>query len=113
MSGRRVSIIDASHILTLHSISKSPDGLSSTFSKSQSQRPAAENELGVLQPIPGLRDLLRDAVKTAGPRVQPGKIAQIDVGLICGVDAVQFVGRGLHERVLRHLKESVWVGDVS
>ena len=57
----------------------------------------------MLQPIPDFKKVVSEIV--AGE--SGNGVFSIDVGLICGVDAVKRVGKALHDKlVVRHTKTS-------
>ncbi|KIJ59729.1 hypothetical protein HYDPIDRAFT_118235 [Hydnomerulius pinastri MD-312] len=90
MTGKRIAIMDASHSL---------------FQGSPTPPQADSEQLG-LQPIPDFRALVLDAVRAARPLggASKGRIATVDVGVVCEGSAVGPVMRALHERVLKKLK---------
>ncbi|KAH7889201.1 mediator complex subunit MED14-domain-containing protein [Phlebopus sp. FC_14] len=107
LTGKRIAILDAS------------------YSVFQGAAPAATTEAGLLglEPIPDFRALVLEAVRAVRPPRPPGpvpvpvpvaggagvdggggKIAAIDVGVVCeGKDAGPVI-RALHEKVLRKLR---------
>ncbi|KAF9220121.1 MED14-domain-containing protein [Gyrodon lividus] len=99
MTGKRIAILDASHSL-FH------DPASPTSPSSQN-----DSDVFGLQPIPDFRAMILDAVRSTRPgpsstgvSTSRGKIAPIDVGVVCEGSAVGPVIRALHERVLKKLK---------
>jgi mediator of RNA polymerase II transcription subunit 14 len=114
MKGERVAILDASHSLyRVGSAGTSMGPPSATSSPSKSS--VSSNRTGVgdggahlgLQPIPRFREIVADSVRevlaTAGG-VAAGRIALIDVGMVCDATAVQTITRVLHKQILQCLK---------
>jgi mediator of RNA polymerase II transcription subunit 14 len=60
----------------------------------------------VLQPIPGIRDIATDIVREglAAGDLAMGKVAAIDVGVICDAGGVNSLARAIHTQVLEQLK---------
>ncbi|KAL0956179.1 hypothetical protein HGRIS_002339 [Hohenbuehelia grisea] len=120
MTGKRVVILDASH--SLYQESKS-DASTSVTMLMPGQKPdlsvkppsavavsfgphiADAKEL-CLQPIPHIQDAVMDAVREvrASRGGAAGRIAPIDVGVVCDATAVRAFGRALHEQVLKRLE---------
>lgn len=94
MSEQRVAILDASHSL---------------FDMQTSGKVAATDPVFdklVLQPIPGMREIVREAVQTelGSGNVAIGKVAAIDVGVICNAAAVGPLTKIIHAQILDRLK---------
>lgn len=97
ISGRRVLIIDGSHSIFGNDPQHASDDkehLKTTTDRSLT-----------LQPIPEFRRLLLEAIQEASSSKALGKVAQIDVGLICNARIVSVIAKPLHMKVLRRLKE--------
>lgn len=89
MTEQRIAILDASYSIF------SPD-TSTSRHKSPPNGPHANDNSVMLQPIPDFKKVVTEVV--AG---EPGSgVFSIDVGLICGVDAVKRVGKALHDRLV-------------
>ncbi|KAG6829450.1 hypothetical protein H0H92_004510 [Tricholoma furcatifolium] len=88
MTAQRVAILDASFSLFMA-------GTSSSHSTDSMEM------LG-LKPIPGFKNMIIDAVRDmiSSGAVQPGKIAVIDVGVICDTATVYELGKNIHSRVV-------------
>jgi mediator of RNA polymerase II transcription subunit 14 len=94
MSDQRVAILDASHSLFDVQI---PDKMA---------RIELEVDQLVLQPIPQFRDIISDVARTrldAGS-FKMGKVAVIDVGVVCNATRVSMLTRLIHAQVLRRLE---------
>lgn len=91
MTNKRIAILDASHSL---------------FQSSSHPLPESDTKPFDLLPIPDFRALVVDAVRAALPpgSVNKGRVAVIDVGVVCEGCTVGGVLRALHVRVLRKLK---------
>lgn len=90
MSDQRVAILDGSHSVFDSSISDSP---------SASAHETVDDGLG-LKPIPRFEEIVKDAARTAtSGDVQPGKVAVIDVGIICDTSVVRDFAKTIHARV--------------
>jgi len=121
MTEQRVAILDGSHSLF------PPGPPSSTLvaaaaagnkkpSKAQPHPPPPSTKKGQdegsssstlgLHPIPGfaeiILDSIRDAISTEGSL---GKLAPVDVGVVCDASAVRALGRAIHDRVRARLKD--------
>ena len=57
-----------------------------------------------LRPIPGFSEIIVDAIRDATLTASLGKIAPIDVGVVCDVSAVRALGRAIHDRLRARLK---------
>ncbi|EGO25140.1 hypothetical protein SERLADRAFT_414850 [Serpula lacrymans var. lacrymans S7.9] len=96
MNNQRVAIIDGSHSL-----------FGSDVSGSASVSSTSSPDLLGLQAIPDLPSLIQAAVhsvRSASGGLSLGKIAPIDVGIVCNTGAVGAVARALHERILKKLQ---------
>ena len=91
MSNQRVAILDASHSLFDVQI---PD---------KTARKEPEVDQLVLQPIPQFRDIVSDAARTRLDR-KMGKVAVIDVGVVCDATGVSMLTRVIHAQVLQRLE---------
>jgi len=60
----------------------------------------------VLQPIPRMRDIAIDVVRKglAAGDLAAGKVAAIDVGVMCNAGGVNTLARTIHTQVLDQLK---------
>ena len=60
----------------------------------------------VLQPIPKIRDLVTDTVREglASGDLTKGKVAAIDIGVICDDGGVNPLARAIHTQVLKYLR---------
>jgi len=105
MKGQRVCILDGSHSLFDDA---SPATISSSPQKQTTPLPSSSegNEHLGLQPIPNFREVVLDTAREviSSGRVELGKIAPIDVGVVCDASSVRAVGRAIHSRVLQQLK---------
>ncbi|KAF5386160.1 hypothetical protein D9615_002363 [Tricholomella constricta] len=92
MSGRRVAILDGSYSLFDPAASTTPSTSSDT-----------DDTLG-LRPIPQFTEIVTGVVRdmVSSERVQAGKIAVVDVGVICDTATVRDLGRAIHAKVLEH-----------
>jgi mediator of RNA polymerase II transcription subunit 14 len=90
MSDQRVAILDASHSLFDVRTRKGLD----------------EVDQLVLQPIPQFRDIVSDAARTGlgAGNSKLGKVAVIDVGVICDTTGVSMLTRLIHAQVLQKLE---------
>lgn len=80
------------------------DGSSSLYPSPNSVKPPSEsnsNSMPGLQPIPQFREIVTEVVKTAlaAGDVQPGKIARVDMGVVCECTAVRRLAKAMHARV--------------
>jgi len=90
MSDQRVAILDASHSLF----------------DVQTRKGLDEVDQLVLQPIPQFRDIVSDTVRTVlgAGNFKLGKVAVIDVGVICDTTGVAMLTRLIHVQVLQKLE---------
>lgn len=90
MSDQRVAILDASHSLF----------------DVQTKKGLDEVDQLVLQPIPQFRDIVSDAARTGlgASNFKLGKVAVIDVGVICDTTGVSMLTRLIHAQVLQKLE---------
>ena len=111
MTEQRIAILDASYSIFSADISASrlkppsniPNGNSNGInnknsnsgSGSGSNSNSADNSV-MLQIIPDFKKVVSDIVA----RESGNGVFSIDVGLICGVDAVKRVGKALHDRLV-------------
>lgn len=118
MKGGRVGILDASHSLFLStpsSSSTSTSSLSASTSASALSQAHTHSHLHsekdresalLLQPIPKLKQLLVDAVKEVraqeGTRIE-GKVAVVDVGVVCGIEDVKEIGSRVWADIVKEL----------
>jgi mediator of RNA polymerase II transcription subunit 14 len=93
MDNQRVTILDGSRSLF---------ELGTSSTKANQEDP--DEHLG-LQPIPGLELIVAEAVRSVASTIDvaPGKIAVIDVGVICDTSIVRCLGQAIHSRVLQKL----------
>ena len=111
MTEGRIAILDASH--SLFPAGNPPSSSSSRKAKNAAQPPSRkgtrdqsrdESILG-LHPIPSFAEIVTDAVREVSSTGSVlGKIAPIDVGIVCDAPAVRLLGRAVHERVRARLK---------
>ena len=90
MSDQRVAILDASHSLF----------------DVQTRNGLVESDQLVLQPIPQFRDIVSDAARIGldAGNLKMGKVAVIDVGVICDTTGVSLLTRLIHPQVLQKLE---------
>ncbi|KIK79206.1 hypothetical protein PAXRUDRAFT_161917 [Paxillus rubicundulus Ve08.2h10] len=97
LTGKRIAILDASHSLF----------------QGAAAAPSSQDDADGFgfQPIPDFRAMILDAVRSTRPlssetevSTSGGKVAPIDVGVVCEGSAVGPVIKTLHERVLKKLK---------
>ena len=93
MTSQRVAILDASH-----SVFEQDSSLPKGKAKAQSNH---DNGF-LLQPIPGLQDILSEVLKDDFR----GDVWAVEVGAMCRIDAVRRVGKALHQRILTSFKET-------
>lgn len=93
MTGQRVAILDGSRSLF-------DTGTSSSTSKSETL-----DDHVWWQPIPGLEEIVVDAVKevVSVSGVAPSNITAIGVGVICDTSTVSLLVRAIHTKVLKKL----------
>jgi mediator of RNA polymerase II transcription subunit 14 len=110
MTGQRVAILDGSHSLfltrTLQSLPTPADADTTQPSASSGSRDQdlGDSTLG-LQPIPGFNEIILDAIREVASTGTLGKIASIDVGVVCDTSAVRAIGRAIHDRVRARLTD--------
>jgi len=116
MTEQRVAILDGSHSLFLSG--NPPSSLADTKGKKAAHQPSSsknslnqgqndhqhDNETLGLRPIPGFSQIVVDAIRDVTFTAPLGKIAPIDVGVVCDVSAVRALGRAIHDRVRARLK---------
>ncbi|KIM78797.1 hypothetical protein PILCRDRAFT_75151, partial [Piloderma croceum F 1598] len=97
MTEQRVAILDASYSLF-------PPGNHPPSTLGQDE--GSSSMILGLHPIPGfaeiILDSIRDVTSTGGSL---GKLAPVDVGVVCDALAVRALGRAIHDRVRARLKE--------
>ncbi|RDB24861.1 Mediator of RNA polymerase II transcription subunit 14 [Hypsizygus marmoreus] len=93
MSDQRVAILDASHSLFDSTASGSFDALS---------HDKVDDVLG-LRPIPRFAEIVMEVVRDAISHgtLQPGKVAVVDVGIVCDTSTVSELGRAIHTKVMQ------------
>jgi mediator of RNA polymerase II transcription subunit 14 len=103
MKGQRVCILDGSHSL----FGPGADPATSSPKKHATVLPSVpdvNDKLG-LQPIPHFQEVVLDAVRevtsSESGRLELGKIAPVDVGVVCAASAVRAVGQAIHRRVFQ------------
>jgi mediator of RNA polymerase II transcription subunit 14 len=84
----RVSIVDASHEMFDHTTSTAK----------------AFYDMFGLEPIPDFSKIVVDVMLDLRDRTGLGRIALVDVGVICPSSAVTVVGRAIHSRIVGRLK---------
>lgn len=96
MTNQRVAILDGSHSL----FDITPSGSSATGLS----RGSVDDSLG-LQPIPRFQEIVTGVVQDviASGDVVLGKIAVVDVGVVCDAASVRHIGKAIHAKVLMHL----------
>lgn len=95
MRNGRVCILDASHSLFV-------------ATSSTSSSPSASESGLLLQPIPDLRQILVEALKelrTQESTMIEGKVAVVDVGIVCGIGVVKGIGRRVWSGIAQTLKQ--------
>jgi len=107
MTEQRVAILDGSH--SLFPTGNPPSTLVGSKGKKTAQPPTKDQgpdqgTLG-LHPIPGFAEMIVDAIRDTTSLGSLGKIAPIDVGVVCGVSVVRALGRAIHDRVRAHLQD--------
>jgi mediator of RNA polymerase II transcription subunit 14 len=129
MTEQRVAILDGSYSLfqsgyhhapssTLAAAAAAPPGKGKPTKAQPHPRPHPPDEGGStlgLHPIPGFAEIILDSIRdvtstwTAGGGGGGGgglgKLAPVDVGVVCDVSAVRVLGRAIHDRVRVRLKE--------
>jgi mediator of RNA polymerase II transcription subunit 14 len=95
MSDQRVAILDASHSLF-----------------DVQTRKGLEVDQLVLQPIPQFCDIVSDAARTGldAGILKMGKVAVIDVGVICDTAGVSMLTRLIHAQVMQKLETGTGTG---
>jgi len=94
LTDQRIAIIDASHSLfDVH-----PPG-------KPILKDSTDRELG-LQPIPQFREIVATTVQEgyASGKLMTGKVAAIDVGVVCNSGGAEVLAKAIHTRVLEQLK---------
>ncbi|KAK2467838.1 hypothetical protein APHAL10511_000133 [Amanita phalloides] len=90
LSNQRVAILDASHLLF------------------EGREAGGEALKLCLQPIPQFQEIVQNAVKKATESLHNvhsfGRVAMINVGVVCNTRAVPILTRGIHTRVLARLR---------
>jgi mediator of RNA polymerase II transcription subunit 14 len=123
MTEQRITILDASysifstdtsaskpmHSSNSSSINGNGKNSSSSLSSSSSSTPSTVDSSVLLQPIPNFKEVVTKIV--AGDR--GNGVFSIDVGLVCGVDAVKRVGKALHDRLVLDPAKPSAVGEKS
>lgn len=104
MTEQRITILDASYSifadtstskLRPHSNGSNGNNNKSSSSGSDSSSNSVDNSV-LLQPMPNFKKVVAEiAAGESG-----NGVFSIDVGLICGVDAVKRVGKALHDRLV-------------
>ncbi len=80
------------------------DGASSLYHAGES-KPSSESSL-LLQPLPDFQSMVSEVRKDIGGTEASRRVVAIDIGLICHSSAVSVVGRALHEKVQKRMKEA-------
>ncbi|PPQ98421.1 hypothetical protein CVT24_004100 [Panaeolus cyanescens] len=93
MTGQRVAIVDASRSLF---------DLPSERNAPQKETPF-DNLL--LKPIPNFKSIVTEVVQQgyADKHLTPGKVAAVDIGVVCDSAGVAVLTKGLHSRILEQL----------
>lgn len=115
MTEQRVAILDASHSLFPPGNPPAPPPPTTRKGKKAAQaqthsrkntadRVQVDDSMG-LQPIPGLTEIVLDAIRDATSRGLVGNLAPIDVGVVCDAADVGVLGRAMHDRVRARLKD--------
>jgi mediator of RNA polymerase II transcription subunit 14 len=124
MTEQRVAILDGSYSLfqsgyhhhappsSTLAAAPAPPGKGKPTKAQPHPRPHPPDEGGStlgLHPIPGfaeiILDSIRDVTSTWTGAGGLGKLAPVDVGVVCDVSAVRVLGRAIHDRVRVRLKE--------
>lgn len=59
-----------------------------------------------LHPIPGFAEIILDSIRDViSMEGSLGKLAPVDVGVVCDASAVRALGRAIHDRVRARLKD--------
>lgn len=97
MNEQRVAILDASH--SLFDVHKAGTG-------TPAAAPDPLLEALVLQPIPRMREIAGSAVQSglAAGALVAGKVAAIDIGVICNASGVGPLTRSIHRQIVEHLQ---------
>ncbi|KAI0785537.1 MED14-domain-containing protein [Abortiporus biennis] len=103
MTNARVLILDGSHSLFHVDEDKVHPGVSLRERDLRFTTPWKEN-MEVLQPIPGFRDIIAEVMKEVTSQDSSHKMTAVDVGVICDARGVRLVGRTLYERVVKCLQ---------
>lgn len=108
MTEQRVVILDGSHSLFTAGDRTSISDLTSGKGVSGVDDPDDRLDgtpLG-LRPISGFAEIVMDSIRevTSTAKGSLGKIAPIDVGVVCEGRAVRALGRAIHDRVRARLK---------
>ena len=123
MTEQRITILDASYsIFSAGSPASKPkpppnDSTSNTNGNNNSKNPSSGSSpnpnsmdsLVMLQPIPDFKKVVSGIVA----RESGNGVFSIDVGLICGVDAVERVGKALHNKLVVEPVKPFTVGEKS
>lgn len=102
MTEQRVVILDASH-----SLFTADDPLSMSNLKGKNvvrPPPTTEDDVLGLQPIPGFAEIVMDSIRDVASTGTLGKVAPVDVGVVCDASAVRALGKVIHDRVRARLK---------
>lgn len=110
MTEQRITVLDASYsIFSTDASTSKPNGNVNGNNNNKNSNSSSSSSSGLvdnsvmLQPIPDFKKVVSEIV--AGE--SGNGVFSIDVGLICGVDAVKRVGKALHDKlVVRHTKTS-------
>jgi mediator of RNA polymerase II transcription subunit 14 len=94
MNDQNIAILDSSH--SLFDVQ--------TPGKTVTKDPVVDDL--VLQPIPQMRDIVTDAVQNglASGQLTMGKVAAIDIGVVCDASGVGPLTKAIHTRILEQLK---------
>ena len=111
MTEQRVAILDGSHSLfstgnppSISAGGKEKKLVQSTPSSKGSRGQDEGGTLG-LHAIPGFAGIVLDAIRDVASTRSLGKVAPIDVGVVCDGSAVRALGRAIHDRVRARLKD--------
>ena len=110
MTEQRVAILDGSH--SLFSTGNPPSISAGGKEKLVQSTPSSKGSRGQdqggtlgLHAIPGFSEIVLDAIRDVASTRSLGKVAPIDVGVVCDGSAVRALGRAIHDRVRARLKD--------
>jgi mediator of RNA polymerase II transcription subunit 14 len=109
MTDQRVVILDGSRslFLPINQLSIQADGSGNNVTRppaTSNSQDQGENTSS-LQPIPGFDEIILDAIRDVTSTGTLGKVAPIDVGVVCDASSVRAIGRAIHDRVRARLMD--------